>query len=121
MDGKKILVTGPAGHLALPIVRALAPTNDVWGLARFGDPASRAALEAMGVTCLAKDLARDPLDDLPDDFDHVLHAGAMVAMGSEDDMQYTFEVNVKGTGRLLERCRHVASFVFCSTGGVYKH
>src|SRR5262249_49319069 len=44
----------------------------------------------------------------------------MVAMSSEDDMAYTFEVNVQGTGRLMERCRHVETFVFCSTGGVYK-
>ena len=121
MEGRKILVTGPAGHLAKPIVRELAPSNEVWGLARFGNPEARRDLEAMGVVCVAKDIARDPLDDLPDDFDHVFHAGAMVAMASEDDMQYTFEVNVKGTGRLLEQCRHVRSFVFCSTGGVYKH
>jgi len=121
MDGKKILVTGPAGHLAKPIVRELAHSNEVWGLARFGHPEARRDLEAMGVVCVAKDIARDPFDDLPVDFDHVLHAGAMVAMSSEDDMQYTFEVNVKGTGRLLEHCRNVTSFVFCSTGGVYKH
>lgn len=121
MEGRKILVTGPAGHLTLPIVRALAPDNDVWGLARFSNPADRERLEALGVTCVAKDLARDPLDDLPTDFDHVFHAGAMVAMASEDDMAYTFEVNVTGTGNLLRHCRGVESFVFCSTGGVYAH
>jgi len=121
MEGKKILVTGPAGHLALPIVRELAKANQVWGLARFGRPGSREPLEAMGVVCVAKDIARDSLADLPADFDHVFHAGAMVAMSSEDDMAYTFEVNVQGTGKLLEHCRGVSSFVFCSTGGVYKH
>ncbi len=73
----------------------------------------------MGVTCVAKDLARDSLDDLPTDFDRVFHAGAMVAMASEDDMAYTFKVNVEGTGRLLEHCRAAKTFVFCSTGGVY--
>ncbi|MBO0729282.1 MAG: NAD(P)-dependent oxidoreductase [Acidimicrobiaceae bacterium] len=114
-------MTGPAGHLTLPIVRRLAPDNDVWGLARFSDPAARAALEALGVTCVAKDLARDSLDDLPGDFDYVLHAGAMVAMASEEDMDYTFAVNVQGTGRLMERCRGVKTFVHCSTGGVYRH
>jgi UDP-glucuronate 4-epimerase len=121
VEGKKILVTGPAGHLTTPIVRELAKANDVWGLARFSDPASRSKLEALGVTCVKKDIARDPLDDLPEDFDYVFHAGAMVAMSSEDDMAYTFEVNVQGTGRLLERCRNVKTFVFCSTGGVYQH
>jgi nucleoside-diphosphate-sugar epimerase len=121
VEGKKILVTGPAGHLTTPIVRELAPRNDVWGLARFSNPADHEKLAALGVTCVKKDIARDPLDDLPDDFDYVFHAGAMVAMSSEDDMAYTFEVNVQGTGRLMERCRRVETFVFCSTGGVYQH
>lgn len=119
MRNKKILVTGPAGHLTVPIVRELVAHNDVWGLARFSDPEQRSMLETLGVTCLRKDLARDTLDDLPTDFDVVFHAGAMVAMASEDDMAYTFEVNVQGTGRLLEHCRNVSTFVHCSTGSVY--
>jgi UDP-glucuronate 4-epimerase len=119
VDGEKILVTGPAGHLTWPIVRRLAENNEVWGLARFSDPESRARLEAIGVTCVAKDLAVDALTDLPRDFDRVFHAGAMVAMSSEEDMAYTFQVNVDGTGRLLEHCRAAKTFVFCSTGGVY--
>lgn len=119
ISGERILVTGPAGHLTRPIVRALAPDNEVWGLARFSQPGSRAELEAMGVTCVAKDLAGDPLDDLPTDFDRVFHAGAVVAMASEADMAYTFKVNAEGTGRLLEHCRAAKTFVFCSTGGVY--
>src|SRR5579884_3785660 len=119
MEGQKILVTGPAGHLTLPIVRELARANEVWGLARFSNDADRAGLEALGVKCVRKDLARDGLDDIPDDFDYVFHAGAMVAMASEEDMAYTFEVNVHGTGRLLEHSRGVKGFVFCSTGGVY--
>jgi len=117
--GEKVLVTGPAGHLTSPIVRRLVESNEVWGLARFTNPESRDRLEEMGVTCVAKDLAVDGLDDLPTDFDRVFHAGAMVAMASEDDMAYTFKVNVDGTGRLLEHCRAAKTFVFCSTGGVY--
>jgi nucleoside-diphosphate-sugar epimerase len=119
VEGEKILVTGPAGHLTWPIVRRLAENNEVWGLARFSDPESRARLERIGVTCVAMDLATDDLSDLPSDFDRVFHAGAMVAMSSEEDMAYTFKVNVEGTGRLLEHCRAAKTFVFCSTGGVY--
>jgi UDP-glucuronate 4-epimerase len=121
MRDKKILITGPAGHLTIPIVRRLAADNDVWGLARFSNPEQRTMLEELGVTCVKKDLAVDALDDLPDDFDVVFHAGAMVAMDSERDMAYTFQVNVQGTGKLLEQCRGVSTFVFCSTGGVYAH
>lgn len=119
MEGKRILVTGPAGHLALPIVRELARSNEVFGLARFSRAEDRSQMEALGVRCLRKDIATDALDDLPPELDYVFHAGAMVAMASEEDMAYTFRVNVEGTGRLLERCRGVKGFVFCSTGGVY--
>jgi nucleoside-diphosphate-sugar epimerase len=121
MEGQKILVTGPAGHLTMPIVQELAANNEIWGLARFSNPADRQKLEVLGVRCVKKDIGCDRVDDLPDDFDYVFHAGAMVAMSSEEDMAYTFQVNVQGTSRLMERCRNVKTFVFCSTGGVYKH
>ena len=39
IEGKRILVTGPAGQVALPVVRALAADNEVIGIARFRDPA----------------------------------------------------------------------------------
>jgi UDP-glucuronate 4-epimerase len=121
VEGAKILVTGPTGNFAFPVVKALGRTNEVWGLARFSNQTDQQHLEALGVRCLRKDLTTDSLDDVPTDFDYVLHAGAMVAMGSERDMQYTFEVNVQGTGRLMYHCRNVKTFVFCSTGGVYAH
>ncbi len=121
MEGQKILVTGPAGHLTAPLVRELATNNDVWGLARFSNPDQQTELESIGVTCVKKDMATDSFDDLPDDFDYVFHAGAMVAMDSEKDMAYTFEVNVQGTGRLMVHCKSVKTFVHCSTGGVYAH
>src|SRR3954454_3806904 len=104
-ENEKILVTGPAGHLAFPITAELAKRNEVWALARFGDPESRHRLEKIGARCVRVDLARDPLDDLPDDFSIVFHAGAMVAMDSERDWAYTFEVNAVGTGRLMYHCR----------------
>jgi UDP-glucuronate 4-epimerase len=121
MEGQKILVTGPAGHLTAPLVRELAEANEVWGMARFSNPAQQAELEATGVTCVKKDLATDSFDDVPDDFDYVFHAGAMVAMDSEKDMAYTFAVNVQGTARLMVHCKSVKTFVHCSTAGVYAH
>jgi nucleoside-diphosphate-sugar epimerase len=81
----------------------------------------RERLEALGVTCIGKDLAADALDDVPDDFDYVFHAGAMVAMASEGDMRHTFAVNAQGTARLMYHCRKVKTLVHCSTGGVYAH
>ena len=37
LSGKKILVTGPTGQVALPVTLALAKENDVVGVARFRD------------------------------------------------------------------------------------
>ena len=48
LKGKRILVTGPMGQVAKPLVAALAPHNEVFGLARFGKAEDRAAIEALG-------------------------------------------------------------------------
>ena len=48
MRGFKILITGPTGQVAAPIAKALAPDNEVWGIARFSDSAAREQLEKAG-------------------------------------------------------------------------
>jgi len=48
MRGSKILITGPTGQVAAPIARALAADNEVWGIARFTNPATRESLEQAG-------------------------------------------------------------------------
>ena len=40
LSGEKILITGPAGQIAFPLAEHLAADNEVWGIARFGDPAT---------------------------------------------------------------------------------
>jgi len=117
----KILLTGPSGNLGLPLARALAADNEVWGIARFSDPSARAELESFGVHCVPKDLANDGFDDLPDDFDRVFHAASLIPMVSERDMAATFALNTQATARLLAHCRQARTFVFCSTAGVYRH
>ena len=42
---EKILVTGPAGQIAFPLAARLASDNEVWGIARFGDPKTRERIE----------------------------------------------------------------------------
>jgi nucleoside-diphosphate-sugar epimerase len=44
LRGQKILVTGPAGRIAFPLAARLARHNEVWGIARFGDPTGRATV-----------------------------------------------------------------------------
>ena len=43
LQAEKILITGPAGRIAFGLARSLAADNEVWGIARFGDPATRAS------------------------------------------------------------------------------
>jgi nucleoside-diphosphate-sugar epimerase len=40
LSGEKILITGPAGRIAFGLARSLTAENEVWGIARFGDPAT---------------------------------------------------------------------------------
>ena len=101
MRGEKILITGPAGQIAFPLCAYFVPDNEVWGVARFSDPAGRAKVEALGVTTRAIDLAAGDLSDLPDDFTYVLH----LAVYQGSDFDRAFEVNAEGTGRLLAHCR----------------
>ena len=48
LAGKKILITGPSGQVAEPVVAALARVADVTGLARFSKREDRGRIEALG-------------------------------------------------------------------------
>jgi nucleoside-diphosphate-sugar epimerase len=118
LEGQKILITGANGRIAFPIARALAVQNDVWGVARFTDPASRARLESVGVRPLALDVSTADFSSLPDDFTYVFHAA--MATGAEG-WPSAFEMNSQASGRLLSHCRRCRGFVFCSTGSIYQY
>jgi nucleoside-diphosphate-sugar epimerase len=118
LEGQKILVTGASGRVAFPIARALAQSNEVWGVARFTDPGSPSRLEAAGVRPVALDVAAADFSTLPDDFTHVFHA----AMSSgADGWASAFEMNSQASGALLYHCRTAKGFVFCSTGSIYQY
>jgi nucleoside-diphosphate-sugar epimerase len=118
LSGKKILITGPAGQIAFPLAAYLAERNDVWGIARFGDPASRQRVEDAGVTTRAIDLGSGDFGDLPDDFDHVLHLATFRQGGMDYDS--AMRVNAEGTHLLLHHCRTAQSVLVMSTAEVYK-
>ena len=121
LSGEKILVTGAAGRIGFPLTRELAKSNEVWGMARFSSPNDRPRLEALGVTCVRKDLARDSLDDVPGDFTYVFHEGAVLGPQAAQDWAYAFEANAQGTGRLMKQCRNAKGFVHCSTGSQHQY
>jgi len=115
LENHRILITGPTSQVAFPIARELARRNEVFGLARFRRPEDLARIEAIGVKCLAVDLADGSLDAVPSDFDYVLHF-AVVKSG---DFDADLSANVEGLGRLLHHTRSAKALLHCSSGGVY--
>ncbi|MGZ4709258.1 MAG: NAD-dependent epimerase/dehydratase family protein, partial [Acidimicrobiales bacterium] len=117
MTGKKILITGPAGQVALPVTRALAADNEVIGIARFRDAEVRAELEGLGVRCIPVDLAAGDFGDVPDDVDYVLNLAVVKSNRWEVDLRG----NAEAAGLLMAHCRSATAFLHCSSTGVYAH
>ena len=115
--GQRILVTGPAGQIAFPLVKRLAEDNEVWGIARFSDPATRKRVDSVGVVTRSVDLADPDWTDLPDSFDYVLHLAARVS--TDHDYDRAIQVNAEATGQLMSRYRHTRACLVMSTCRVY--
>jgi nucleoside-diphosphate-sugar epimerase len=118
LDGEKILITGATGKVAFPIARALAPRNEVWGVARMRDPADRNRLAGAGITPVALDLSTGDFSSLPDDFTYAFHAAVDPGDG---DWQQCVRTNAHRSGDLLYHCRAAKGFVYCSTGSIYAY
>jgi UDP-glucuronate 4-epimerase len=115
MRGSKILITGPTGQLATPIARALAADNEVWGIARFTNPAAREGLEQAGVRCHTVNLADGDFTDLPTDFDYVLN----LAVAKSGHWDKDLRANAESVGLLMAHCRAAKAFLHCSSAAVY--
>jgi len=118
LSDEKILITGPAGQIAFPMARDLAQENEVWGIARFGDPATRKQVEEVGVKTLSIDLGDPDFSELPTDFTYVLHLAVVQVAGLDYD--YAIRANAEGTGLLLHHCRNSKAALVMSTHSVYK-
>ena len=116
LSGEKVLVTGPGGRIAFGIAKTLAADNEVWGIARFSDPAVRAEVEAVGVRTQSVDLGDPDFSGLPDDFTYLLH----IAADFSEDYERGLRVNAEGTGLLLSHCRNAKAALVMSTVTVYK-
>ena len=88
----------------------------MWGIARFGDPATREKVDALGVTTRAVDIGDGDFGDLPSDFTYLLH----IAADFGDDYERALRVNAEGTGLLLAHCRKAKAALVMSTVTVYK-
>jgi nucleoside-diphosphate-sugar epimerase len=118
IDGARVLITGPTGQVAEPVVAAWAPRCDLHTLARFSNPEDRERIEALGATCWAADLADpDALQAIPGDFDYVLNF-AVVKSG---DFSFDLAANAEGLGRLMLHCKGVRAFLHLSSTAVYEY
>jgi nucleoside-diphosphate-sugar epimerase len=118
LNNKKILITGPAGQVALPVVERLAGLADVYALARFSKDEDRSRIEAMGATTIKADLAdAGSLETVPTDLDYVLNF-AVVRSG---DFDYDLAANAEGVGNLMMRCAGVKAFLHFSSTAVYEY
>jgi UDP-glucuronate 4-epimerase len=137
ISDERILVTGVTGTIGQALALHLAKDNEVWGLARFGDPAtreretyhavatpppsrslaSRRALEAAGVTVRSVDLAEGRFEELPEDFTYVLHLAWLRADLTHLDS--ALRANVEGAGLLLQHCQGAKAALVMSGMGVY--
>lgn len=117
LRGKRILVTGPAGQIAFPLVEELARDNEVWGIARFGDPATRERVDATGCITRVVDLTDPDWSQLPDRFDHVLHLAIFQSL--EPDYDHAMTVNAEGTALLMHRFANSESMLLFSSAAVY--
>jgi nucleoside-diphosphate-sugar epimerase len=115
---KKILVTGPTGGVARPIALELARANQVWGAARFTDPALRAELEAAGVRTFTWSLGQDDFTGLPDDFDYVIHSACNI-FPVMHDYEGAVRTNAEGTGLLIAHCRKMKALLYVSSMQIY--
>jgi nucleoside-diphosphate-sugar epimerase len=117
LTGKRILITGPTGQVARPLVAALAPVNEVFTLARFSKAEDRASIEALGAHTIATDLADGSLEQVPQDLDYVLN----LAVVKSGDFDYDLRANAGGVGRLMLRTRGVKGFLHFSSTAVYEY
>jgi nucleoside-diphosphate-sugar epimerase len=117
LSGARILVTGVTSPVVgAPVAMALAKHNEVYGAARWKDPASREPFEAAGVKTVTADLVKGELDDLPDQVDYVAHFAVMKSGKWAVDL----DGNVGGVALLMERYQGAKAFLHCSSTAVYQ-
>lgn len=118
MRGEKVLITGVAGQIAFPMARALAADNEVYGVARFTDPAGRTKVESAGIRPIVCDVSTGDFAAVPDDITVVIHLAAYMQPGADYDE--AMRHNAEGTGLLLQHCRGARAALVMSTHSVYK-
>jgi nucleoside-diphosphate-sugar epimerase len=118
LEGTKILITGATGMVSRPLVAEYGKRARIYAMARFVRNEDRSAIEALGATPIAADLA-DPktFSAIPEDIDYVINC----AVGRSNKFDQDFAANADGVGFLIARCCGAKAFLQMSTTGVYEY
>ena len=116
ITGKRVLVTGASGLVALPVAVELAKNNEVYAVARYSDPEQKRLIEAAGAHAVTFDLADEDLSPLPKSVDMVINYAVLPSTHKD-----AYNVNAGATGRLARRYRDCEAFVHGSTGSLYEY
>ncbi len=108
------LITGVTGQVAESVAVSLAADHDVIGIARFGDAAARARLEAAGVTCVPADLVAADFTGVPTGVDVLANFAVVKTQKWDLDLR----ANAEGIGLLADHVRP-QRILHCSSTGVY--
>jgi UDP-glucuronate 4-epimerase len=117
LSGKRVLVTGASGLVALPVAVELAKNNEVFAVARYSDPAQKKLIEAAGAQAVQFDMANEDMSALPKQVDVVINYAVL----PPNHGNLAYEVNTAATGRLARRYRDAEAFVQGSTGSLYEY
>jgi nucleoside-diphosphate-sugar epimerase len=117
IKGRKVLVTGASGLVALPVAVELAKDNEVFALARWSNPDQRRLVEDAGAQAVSFDLANEDLSSLPQQVDVVVNYAVL----PPNFGNVAYDVNTGATGRLARRYRDCEAFIHGSTGSLYEY
>ncbi len=118
LTGRRLLITGPTGQVALPVVAAYAKTAEVFALARFHRDEDAARIRELGATPIKADLA-DPasLRALPSEVDYVLN----FAVAKSGRWAVDLKANAEGIGDLMMQVPGAKAVLHFSSAAVYAY
>jgi nucleoside-diphosphate-sugar epimerase len=118
LAGRRILITGPTGQVALPVVAAYAQIAEVFALARFHRDEDARTIRDLGARPIKADLAdAASLRAVPEDVDYVLN----FAVAKSGRWTVDLKANVEGIGDLMMQLPRAKAVLHFSSAAVYAY